>query len=164
MLASIWRMLGSPIHWRILWLRHDKFMLGVSGVMLNEAGEVLLLQHTFWQKGSWGLPSGYIEKSETLEAGLQREIYEETQLRVEIERLLRTVSGYRLRLEMTYQGHIVGPAEPHLDPREVLAAQFFPLDQLPDGLLPSHREVIGLVRQQRLDVVDVAAEMVEKEP
>lgn len=36
----------------------------------------------------------------------------------------------------------VGGGPLQLDTREVLEARYFPVDNLPDGLLPAHREVI----------------------
>lgn len=129
--------------WHIVWFAHDKFILGVSGVFLNEKEQVLLLRHRFWADGSWGLPGGYVRKKEQLEDALKREVMEETGYSVEVEALLRIVSGYKLRLEASFTGHIVD-GELRIDRKEIIEARFFDLDEIPIGLIGSHRELIDL--------------------
>src|SRR5258708_18605138 len=143
LLVRIWRLLGGHLQWYILWLVHPTFMIGVSGVITNEQHEILLLRHRFWRPGSWGLPSGYANRNETLEETLRREVREETHYEIAVTRFLRLVSGYRLRVEVSYAGQITGGVL-QLDPKEVLEARFFSLDALPDGLLSTPRALIAL--------------------
>ncbi|MEO6890441.1 MAG: NUDIX domain-containing protein [Ktedonobacteraceae bacterium] len=143
LLVRIWRLLRGTPQWYILYLAHRKFIIGVSGVIVNDHGQVLLLRHRFWRPGSWGLPSGYANRNETLENTLCREVREETGLEIEVTRFLRMVSGFRLRLEVSFQGKLNGGSL-HLDPKEVVEARFFSKGALPEGLLPSHREIIEL--------------------
>lgn len=143
LLVRIWRLLRGTPQWYILWFAHPKFIIGVSGVILNEHQQILLLRHRFWHPGSWGLPSGYANRNEKIEDTLRREIREETRYEVQVTHFLRMVSGYRLRLEVSYAGHLIGGSL-QLDPKEVIEAKFFGIDELPDGLLPSHREIIAL--------------------
>jgi ADP-ribose pyrophosphatase YjhB (NUDIX family) len=141
LLLRVWRTLRGPWQWRLLWLLHAKFMVGVAGVIYDEAGQALLLRHRFWPEGSWGLPGGYVNRGETLEAALAREVYEETGYRIEVERLLQVVSGFNLRLEVHYLARIHGGSQ-RIDPREILEARFFAPTDLPDGLLAAHRDLI----------------------
>jgi 8-oxo-dGTP diphosphatase len=143
LLVSIWRLLHGPLQWYVLWFAHHKFIIGVSGVILDNQRRILLLQHRYWKPGSWGLPSGYAERGEKLEETLCRELREETGYHIQVQSQLRLVSGYKLRLEVSYLGHYIG-GDLHLDSREVLEARFFSLDELPEGLLPSHRDIIAL--------------------
>jgi 8-oxo-dGTP diphosphatase len=147
LLVRIWKLLRGSLQWYILWLAHDKFIIGVSGVLLNEAGEILLLRHRYWKAGSWGLPSGYTNKQERLEDALAREVLEETGYTIETFSQLRLVSGYKLRLEVSYLGRITGGTF-KMNPKEVLEASFFRPDQLPEGLLESHRELVKLALPQ----------------
>ncbi|MGI8869680.1 MAG: NUDIX domain-containing protein [Mycobacteriales bacterium] len=141
--ARLWRRISGPMQWRILWLSNAKFGAGVVGVIRDDAGRVLLLRHRFHQTDDWSLPGGWMHKSERFEDGLAREIHEETGYCVEIDQLVRLTSGYRLRVEVSYSGRLVG-GHRHLDPREVLAAEFFAPDALPDDVLPVHREMIAV--------------------
>lgn len=143
-LAWFWRLLAGRWQWRLLWLMNAKFMIGVSGVILNEDGHILLLLHRFWKPGTWGLPSGYVHKGEQLEAALAREVREETGYHMTIDSLIHTVSGYRLRFEAYFLGRIVS-GTPCIDPREVIEMRFFALDDLPPGLLPSQCVIVDMV-------------------
>jgi hypothetical protein len=56
--ARLWRAMAGPLQWRILWVRHAKFMVGVTGIVRDPDGNVLLLKHRFWPGNRpWGLPS-----------------------------------------------------------------------------------------------------------
>ncbi len=52
LLAKLWRLLRGTPQWYILWFAHAKFVIGVSGVILNEHNQILLLRHRFWRPGS----------------------------------------------------------------------------------------------------------------
>lgn len=143
LVARLWHRLGGGLQWRLLWLTQAKFMVSVAGVVRDDQGRVLLLEHRFWPAGSWGLPGGYAHGAERLEDALARELREETGCRIEGARLLCVNSGYRLRVEVVYTARLAAGAL-RLDDREVLAADLFPPDALPQGLLRSHRELIRL--------------------
>jgi 8-oxo-dGTP pyrophosphatase MutT (NUDIX family) len=55
-----------------------------------------------------GFPTGYANRSETFEDTLVREVREETGLAVQVGRLVRLKSGYRLRVEVAYEAVYVG--------------------------------------------------------
>ena len=141
LLARLWHGLSGRAQWRLLWLTQAKFMVSVCGVVRDDRGRVLLLRHRFWPAGSWGLPGGYAHGAERLEDALARELAEETGCRIEDQRLLRVISGYRMRVEVVYTARLAGPPV-RLDSREVLAADLFSPDALPPGLLRGHRELI----------------------
>ncbi|HZZ87103.1 MAG TPA: NUDIX domain-containing protein [Caulobacteraceae bacterium] len=54
--------------------------LGVRGLVLNAAGEVLLVEHTYVH--GWYLPGGGVERGETTEEAVIRELQEEAGIRV----------------------------------------------------------------------------------
>lgn len=142
-MARIWRLGRGDWRWRVLWLANPKFVVGVTGVVTNPKGEVLLLRHRFWRAGTWGLPSGFANRNETMEEAFAREVREETALEVTGIRHVRLMSGYKLRMEVHFHGQVDG-SEPRIDSREILEARFFPADALPDGLLMRHRETVGI--------------------
>jgi ADP-ribose pyrophosphatase YjhB (NUDIX family) len=136
----LWNGLAGPVRRDLAWLVHAKFVHGVSGVILNEAGEVLLLRHRFWKQQRWGLPGGLARHGETLAATLRRELKEETGLEVKPAKLLR-VSTRRKRLaEFVLLAEAAGT--PEAKSVEILEARFWPLTALPDNLLPTHRELL----------------------
>ena len=54
--------------------KEDSFHLGVKAVIFNRKGNLLVLQRN---SEIWDIPGGRVQKKETLEAALKREIYEE---------------------------------------------------------------------------------------
>src|SRR5215469_10921878 len=148
LLARLWRRLGGGLQWRLLRLTQAKFLVTVAGVIRDDQGRVLLLRHRFWPVGSWGLPGGYAHGAERLEDALARELREETGCRIEDQRLLRVNSGFRFRVEVVFTARLAEGIR-QLDRREVLAADLFSPEALPDGLLRTHRELIRLAVERQ---------------
>lgn len=88
-----------------------KTRLRISVVALFvDAGEVLLLhQMTLPEIDCWDLPGGGIDADESLEAGLRREVQEETGItEFKIERLLTVEEGfYTIRGEQLHTINII---------------------------------------------------------
>jgi ADP-ribose pyrophosphatase YjhB (NUDIX family) len=138
----VWRAIRGPAQWWVLWAAHAKFMIGVTGIVVNGDGHVLLLRHRLWPPHrQWGLPTGYARASERFEDTIVREVREETGLNVEVGDLVHLRSGYRLRVEVAYAARFIGGAL-KVNPSEILEARWFPPDQLPEGLHESHRLLI----------------------
>ena len=138
----------GTIQWYILWLLHSKYIVGVSGVVLDAEGRVLLLRHRYRAPGrAWGLPSGYASSGERFEETLGREVWEEVGCRIEVTDLLQIVSGYKLRLEIFFLAHHIEHA-PVADQREVLEARFFHRNEFPDGLPNWHLKIIELALEK----------------
>ena len=142
LLARLWR-LGKPLQWRFLWAVHAKFICGITGVIRDEDGRVLLLRHRLWpEHRQWGFPTGYANKGERHEDTIIREVREETGLTVKPGRLLMIRGGYKYRIEVYYEATLTGGlAGLALDSREILDARLFSLDELPESMPESHREL-----------------------
>jgi 8-oxo-dGTP diphosphatase len=143
LLMKAWRAIRGKLQWHVLWWSHAKFVVSVTGIVKNKDNEILLLRHRFWPEGSWGMPGGFINKSETLEAALRREVKEETRLEIDVGPIVQVNGGFRFRVETcllaTVREGILKANE-----REILEAKFFPPDQLPEGLIGGHRKWIQL--------------------
>jgi 8-oxo-dGTP diphosphatase len=63
--------------------------VGVVGVLFNDEGRVLLVEHVFRTDFPWGLPGGWIERGEAPERALRREFEEELGLQIEVGQLLQ---------------------------------------------------------------------------
>ncbi len=140
LLAVLWRRIPVPLRWTILGLTHDRLLVGVSGVILDEQGQVLVVRHRFRGPHPWGLPGGWLKGGETPSQGWQREIQEELGCRVAVEGMVFQGAS-RWSLEFILVGRLLdGPLQP--DPAEILEARFFPPEALPPGLQPDHRTAI----------------------
>ncbi len=142
LIARLWRIIRGPMQWRVLWIAHAKFMVGVTGVVRDDAGRVLLLRHRMWPEGrQWGLPTGYAIKGEEFGDTVVREVHEETGLQVKAGPLVHLKSGYKLRVEVAYEAALIG-GDLKIDSFEILEAQWFSPNALPEGVQESHRALI----------------------
>jgi 8-oxo-dGTP diphosphatase len=67
-------------------------LVGVGAVVVDDCGRVLLVRRgTEPMKGHWSLPGGLLELGETLIAGVEREVFEETGLIVQPEAIVEVV-------------------------------------------------------------------------
>jgi ADP-ribose pyrophosphatase YjhB (NUDIX family) len=140
LLASVWNALGAPVRRRLTWLIHAKFAHGVSGLILDPQGRVLLLKHRFWVNQPWGLPSGMARHGESLAATLKREMIEETGLPVTPRKLLRLGTKSHGYSQFYLLADCAG--EPRVVSSEIMEARFYTPADLPENLLPSHRALI----------------------
>lgn len=111
-------------------MKEDEFLIGLTGVILNNKGEVLLVNHTYRDGNNWSLPGGYIKGKEHPREGLAREIEEETGLIVRIDKEIQIKTDRETaRLDISLLGHFVG-GEFKQSP-EVSAAAFYTPDNFP---------------------------------
>ncbi len=147
----LWKRIPLPrsLRWIALWLFNTKFLVGVVGVVFDDQERILLAHHTYRNRYPWGLPGGWVGAHETLEAGLVRELSEETGFVVTVDELYAVRSDYPhpqtdLYFLCTYQG---GTFQPNT---EIDAVEYFPVSALPTRILPSQRPMIerGLQRHR----------------
>jgi 8-oxo-dGTP diphosphatase len=62
-----------------------KHSVSVAGIVVDDQDRVLLIQRR--DNGHWEPPGGVLELDETFEKGVKREVFEETGVQVEVERL-----------------------------------------------------------------------------
>lgn len=125
-------------------------MAGVIGILTDQAGRVLLQQRSDFT-GEWGLISGTIEYGETPAQTMVREFKEETNLEVEVVRLL----GVNGNLTLTYpNGDVAQWLCPvflvkqlsgvlNSDNSETEALRFWDPAAAPDLFNQQHREVLA---------------------
>ena len=66
----------------------DRPIVGVGGVVVRNGRVVLVRRANPPRMGEWSIPGGMLELGETLRAGVEREIEEETGLKVKSETVL----------------------------------------------------------------------------
>lgn len=127
---------------------HDLLWLtGITGVVLNDAEQVLLVRRA--DNGRWSLVAGILEPGEEPAIGLVREIQEETSVVVEVERLVSTQTlaphtypnGDQVQyLDLCFRCRPLH-GNPRVNDDESLDVAWFPLDDLP-ALSPREHEAI----------------------
>ncbi len=137
-------LLPAPLHRALMplahivrhyWRRWRKAPIaGVSVVLTNLAGDVLLLKHSYGPE-VWSLPGGGLRKGEDPAEAARREVREE--LGVEITRLEPIGTLEEVLSGSPHKAHLFAALcdrHPQPDRREVLEARFFPSHSLPEPL------------------------------
>ena len=115
--------------------------IGVALVALDNENRVFLLRHVFHPAAPWGLPAGWLKRKENPADGILRELREETGLTAVLGQPLSIEYSHTAgHVGIIYAGQIL-PGVPQLS-AEILEAGWFPVDQIPDGVLPVTREMI----------------------
>ena len=129
-LLKIWRVL--PIWLQIVLSRviRPLFQVFAAAVILDEGKNILLVKSTYQRFHPWGLPGGSLEYGEHPEEAVVREVWEETGLRICIEKLLLVKSWRPDRVGMYYLCRVTGGTFYPSD--EVSEFAYFSLDSLPD--------------------------------
>ncbi|MGQ9803782.1 MAG: NUDIX hydrolase [Anaerolineae bacterium] len=139
-----------PLLGRFIGLFAARFTVGVTGVVFNERGEILLLEHVFRGRHPWGLPGGWVGRHERPQDALRRELMEEAGLSVRVgPPLLVDLDDFPGHLETAFLCEAEGGVGPLSN--EILAARWVSPDALPEGLKPLEREIVGralLLRQR----------------
>ncbi|MEV0290253.1 NUDIX domain-containing protein [Kribbella sp. NPDC050820] len=128
---------------------HDLLWLtGISGVVLDDAGQVLLVRRV--DTGHWALVAGILEPGEQPAVALVREIQEETAVTVEVERLISVESlppssypnGDQVQfLDLCFRCRPLH-GTPRVNDDESLEVAWFPLSDLPP-LSPHEQQAIA---------------------
>ena len=134
--------LPSPVHrfalklahtLRLAWWRVRRPELhGCNAIVVNPAGEVLLVRHSYHSPDKWMLPGGGIGRGENPEQAAAREVAEEAGCRIANPRCIGVetvpLSGARNHIHL-----VVGETadSPVPDGREIVAAAFFAASALP---------------------------------
>lgn len=126
--SKVWKVLPRSVRRLITRGLHPSFTASVVGIVLNDEGKVLLLEHVWRPKSGWGPPGGFIEAGEQPHDALRREIREETGLG------LRDISLYRTRtlrrhVEIIFMAKAVGDAE--VKSREIKQLIWASIDEMP---------------------------------
>lgn len=143
LLAKIYKSfhLSKGLQLFIMRFFQDRFLVGVTGIILNEQHEILLFKHTY-RSHSWALPGGYMKSGEHPREALEREIKEESGLIVSIDESLKTrTDRHSARLDLCYTGILIGGD--FTPTSEVSEYGFFTIDKLP------------LLRQNQLFLIDL---------
>ena len=123
---------------RRLWRLFRPRTRGVKVMLFSDAGELLLVRHTYGNKALFLLPGGGVHPFEKPEVAAAREVKEELNCGVEgltfLATYRSTFEGKRDTVHL-FRGGVSGGVR--ADRVEVAEARFFALDALPDSVSPA---------------------------
>jgi len=125
--------------------------LGAQGLVIDPDGRILLIQHTY--RPGWHFPGGGVERNETVESALARELIEEAAVEITGPPALFGIYANFRAFPSDHVSLFVIRSfvrRPFIATQEIAAAEFFPRDALPEG-------TIGPVRRRLAEVLDGAA-------
>ena len=131
----------------------------IAVLIFDQEGKVLLQKRSDVLK--WGIPSGHVEPGETVEHAAIREVYEETGLKIKVERLIGVYSdpqsqvfhypdGRNVHFITTYFLASVSGGQLKADLVESMEVAFFSPQSLPEDLIMMNANWLkdGLANQQ----------------
>ncbi len=142
-LLRIWRDVPFPgwLRHRFLRVLNPSFMIGAMALIRDDQGRILLLEHTYRRRSPWGLPGGWLHHAESPEAGLAREVREETGFDVSVDQLLAADFFEGSQLDLMYGCTVV--AGSYRESEETAGFRWVAPEDLPQ-LMPNQ---LGLLRK-----------------
>jgi 8-oxo-dGTP pyrophosphatase MutT (NUDIX family) len=131
----------------LYWRLSRGLTLGVRGLVVDEAGRIFLVKHTYVR--GWHLPGGGVEPGETLFNALARELKEEGNIELTEPPALHALyfnsrGSQRDHVALFVVSAFRQPAPPAPD-HEIMAHGFFAPDALPEDTVASVRARVAEV-------------------
>ena len=116
----------------------------VAAIIHDSEGRIFATQRGYGEwKDWWEFPGGKMEAGETPEEALKREIWEELETRIVVERLVETVEWDYPQFHLTMHCYFCHVESGHLELREHEAAKWLNKDELESvNWLPADLEVV----------------------
>jgi ADP-ribose pyrophosphatase YjhB (NUDIX family) len=120
---------------------HTRFTVTAGAIVTDDGNRVLLLKHRFRGGSGWGIPGGFIEAGEHPHEAIKRELCEEVGLDVGELQIIGSRTFTRAKqIEILYRCRAMSEANPRSS--EIKKAEWFSLDNLPDGLPKDQKQVL----------------------
>ena len=140
-IGAIWRCLPATMRHHLARFWQRRFTVTVAAILFDDSKRILLLEHVFRADEGWGVPGGFIGRSENPEAALRRELREEIGIEIEdVKMIFSRTLGTLKQVEIYFRARVIGDPKP--SSFEIKSAQWFALDQLPPDISNDQRRLI----------------------
>lgn len=137
---KIWRNLPPSFRRTIVRATQPTFTVSVAAIIINEKGEILLLDHVLRSASSWGAPGGFLARGEQPIDAVKRELREETGIEVTGAELFRVRTVGAAHIEILFRAEAVGTAT--VKSREINAVGWFKPEEMPKNMSRSHKLLV----------------------
>jgi 8-oxo-dGTP diphosphatase len=116
----------------------------VAAIIHDAAGRIFVTQRGYGDfKDYWEFPGGKMEPGETAEEALKREIWEELETRIVIERFVKTIEWDYPQFHLTLHCYFCHVESGHLELKEHEAAKWLRKEELESvNWLPADRDLV----------------------
>ena len=116
----------------------------VAAIIYNSEGRIFATQRGYGDyKDWWEFPGGKKEAGETPEEALKREIWEELETRIDVEKFVQTVEWDYPQFHLTMHCYLCHVESGHLELKEHEAAKWLNKDELENvNWLPADRDLV----------------------
>ncbi|MBQ8456257.1 MAG: (deoxy)nucleoside triphosphate pyrophosphohydrolase [Prevotella sp.] len=116
----------------------------VAAIIHDAAGRIFATQRGYGDfKDYWEFPGGKMEPGETAEEALKREIWEELETRIVIERFVKTIEWDYPQFHLTLHCYFCHVESGHLELKEHEAAKWLRKEELESvNWLPADRDLV----------------------
>ncbi len=139
LLGKLWKWIPGSLRRWLTRRFQTSFTVSAAGVITNENGDVLLLNHVLRPVSRWGIPGGFLDAGEQPEAAFRREIREETGLELS-DVSLQWTRTLNLHIEIIFAAKAIG--EPIVKSREIIELAWFGLDDMPKEMTQDQQVLI----------------------
>lgn len=127
--------------------------LGVPTIVLNQEGQVLMAERVgVYGAGLYGMPGGHIELNESIQETVKRELMEETGLVAEELEFVGVVRELQKKeynfIHFGFQVKKYHGELKNVEPNKSKDWEWVSLDQLPENMLPGHKAVLDMFKNQ----------------
>ena len=121
----------------------------VAAIIHDAEGRIFATQRGYGEfKDGWEFPGGKMEAGETPEEALRREIWEELETRIEVERLVETVEWDYPQFHLTMHCFLCHVESGRLELKEHEAARWLTKDKLNEvDWLPADLQIIDKLKK-----------------
>ncbi|MBQ3877084.1 MAG: 8-oxo-dGTP diphosphatase MutT [Prevotella sp.] len=121
----------------------------VAAIIHDDQDRIFATQRGYGDyKDWWEFPGGKMEAGETPEEALKREIWEELETRIVVERLVETVEWDYPQFHLTMHCYLCHVESGHLELKEHEAAKWLRKDELESvNWLPADRELVRKLKK-----------------
>jgi 8-oxo-dGTP diphosphatase len=121
----------------------------VAAIIHDAEGRIFATQRGYGEwKDYWEFPGGKMEPEETTEETLMREIWEELETRIKVERLVQTVEWDYPAFHLIMHCYLCHVESGHLELKEHEAAKWLHKDELENvDWLPADETVVKRLRE-----------------
>jgi len=123
--------------------------IGVPVIVLDKTKKKILLgvRKNCYGAGTYGLPGGRLELNELLEECAKRELLEETGINVKSLEFIGAIRDFQKDHNFIHFGFVCNNFDGEvklMEPEKCEGWQWFPLDNLPENILPGHVQAINI--------------------